>query len=211
MAVASHSWHSRWSHTTELVPVIRYLLHEASIDINALKGIALALGPGGFSSLRVGMSVSKGLCLTLSIPLVGISTLEIEAYPYANTERPICPLIDMRREDVAWAQFQKLGGEWRQIQNEKISALDELPHVLPMKAILCGEGITAHSSTLKSLLPFGISVVQYPGPDPRLHSLAELGHIRLEQGCAQDPVSLQPLYLRTPTITKPNPPTQIIP
>ena len=57
----------------------------------------MALGPGGFSALRVGISVAKGLALPLDIPLVGVGTLEMEAYPYAGAGIPVCPLLEAGR------------------------------------------------------------------------------------------------------------------
>ena len=62
-----------------------------------LEAIAVALGPGGFSALRVGLSCAKGLAMPTDTPLIGVGTLEMEAYPYASTGLPICAVLGCRQ------------------------------------------------------------------------------------------------------------------
>ena len=209
--VSSYSWYSRRNHTAELMPAVEHLLRRADVQVRDLRGVALCLGPGGFSALRVGMSVSKGLCLALNLSLVGVSTLEMEAYPHADTGRPICPLIDMGRQEVAWAQFQKSGEEWHKVRHEEVISLDGLVQAVPQGALLCGEGVAVHFAFLKTTLGSRATIAEYSGPAPRLWALARLGAARLERGVTDDPASLQPLYLRRPSITKPNPPKRVRP
>lgn len=209
--VASCSWHSTRNHTSELMPAVQRLLHQANLQATDLTGVALALGPGGFSALRVGMSVAKGLCLALNLPVTGLSTLEMEAYPYADVGRLLCPLMDAGRGEVAWAQFQRQEGQWRKTRPEAVIDLDQLVRVAPREAIFCGEGVVAHSAYLKETLEQGATVVEYPGPALRLWSLARLGAERQKKGITDDPEALQPLYLRRPSITKPRPPSVVKP
>jgi len=209
--IASYSWHSKHNHTAELMPAIQHLLQKNKTQIRDLRGIALALGPGGFSALRVGMSVAKGLALAMELPLVGVSSLEMEAYPLADVGRPICPVLDMGRQEVAWAQFQVREGRWCKIWPEALIGLHQIAEAIPRGAVLCGEGVLTHSALLKEALDQKATVVEYSGPAPRLWALASLGDERLEGGAADDAATLQPLYLRRPSVTTPNPPTKIRP
>ena len=105
--VYSLAWRSSYNHTRHLMPAVQQTLQQAGITPRDLQAIAVALGPGGFSALRVGISAAKGLALPWGTPLVGISTLETEAYPYAETGSPVCPLLNIGRRDMAWACYQK--------------------------------------------------------------------------------------------------------
>ncbi len=78
-------WYSSVNHTTELMPAVSDTLKSQGLAPRDLEGIAIALGPGGFSALRVGLSAAKGLALAAKKPLVGLSTLELEAFPYIGS------------------------------------------------------------------------------------------------------------------------------
>lgn len=84
--LAEHTWLARQDHTRTLTPNIQRLLSDAGLDSGALQAVAVALGPGSFNGLRVGLSVAKGLAIARSLPLVGVSTLELLAAEYNLTE-----------------------------------------------------------------------------------------------------------------------------
>ena len=201
--VISQSWYSNSSHTVALMPAIQYTLDRARISTSDLKGIAIALGPGGFSALRVGMSVAKGLSMALEVPLFGTSTLEMEAYPYADLGLPIYPLLDLGRGEVARARFQTHKGCWIKSLPEDIVNPADLAGTVTEQAIFCGEGLLIHGDTLKNAISPKAKMIKYTGPSPRLWALAKLGAMRLQQGLPDDASLLQPLYVRRPSITAP--------
>jgi tRNA threonylcarbamoyladenosine biosynthesis protein TsaB len=207
--VGSHTWFSRYNHTAVLAPTVVRLLDEEGIKMTMLTGLALALGPGGFSALRVGMSLAKGLVLALNIPLVGISTLETEAYPYSQNPGPICPVLEAGREDVAWAWFEGGQDTWRKTRDEEVVPFQQLIEETPQGATLCGELLMSRGTELKEALEGRANILEYQGQAPRLAALAKLGAWKLAEGAHDDPAALQPLYLRRPSITKANPPTRI--
>ena len=198
-----------YNHTSRLMPAVSQALQQAGISARELEGVAVALGPGGFSALRVGISAAKGLALPWGVPVVGIGTLEAEAYPYAETGSPVCPLLNIGRRDMAWASYQKEAGGWRKTRDEEITPNTDLPGILPTDAIICGEGILTAGPILRAAGPQFARIMEYPGPSLRLWAVARLGAERLEQGRADDATSLQPLYLRRPTITPPNRPRRV--
>ena len=99
--LVSRSWYSRQNHTVELLPAVQELLKEAGAIARDLECVFVAIGPGGFSALRVGLSTAKGLCTGLNIPLVALNTLDVEAEPYRDHELPACALLDMGRGEAA--------------------------------------------------------------------------------------------------------------
>ena len=83
------SWQTVQNHTVEVTYNLAYLFSLARVNPESLSAIIVAKGPGSFNGLRVGMSIAKGIAFSLNIPILGISTLEVEAYPFACTTLPL--------------------------------------------------------------------------------------------------------------------------
>ncbi|MCX6004725.1 MAG: tRNA (adenosine(37)-N6)-threonylcarbamoyltransferase complex dimerization subunit type 1 TsaB [Chloroflexi bacterium] len=198
--IADLTWHSGQNQTTELAPNIRRLMETAAIDFTALTAIFVARGPGSYNGLRAGISAAKGFAFSLSIPLVSISTLEVEAYPFAFTELPICPVYDAGRGEIATALFI-LRNEWQCIEAEHLTTLTGLCAETHSTTVFCGginpEQISQIKQNLgeKAVIPDWQVRVRQPG------SLAVLGWQRLHSGQYDNPATLQPVYLRQPPIT----------
>ena len=193
--VSCRCWFSTVNHTVELMPAVAQTLQGAGLGARDLEGIAVALGPGGFSSLRVGLSVAKGLALSARIPLVGLGSLELEAFPYLASGLAVCALLDAGRSEVAWACF---GPDGRRRGEDAISPPHQLLDRIAEPTLFCGEGVSAWAELFKERL--GGLVVAHPVPAVRLWSLVELGRRRLAAGEVSDLATLQPYYLRMPSI-----------
>ena len=201
--LAELTWHCGQNHTTQLLPNLTYLLDKTKVNLQSTRCIIVAKGPGSFNGLRVGIGTAKGLAFSLGIPIIGISTLEVEAYPHAETGLPICPILNAGREEIATALYQKKGNEWLQLTPEHITTVDALCSQITTKTVFCGEFIPFIATQLRKQLKQRAII---PPPATRLRRasfLAELGQQRLETGNLDNPRSLQPLYLRRPPITKP--------
>ena len=197
--ISSRSWYSRASHTAQLMPAVAEILKGYGLAAKDLSGIAVALGPGGFSALRVGMSVAKGLALASAKPLVGVMTLELEAYPYLASGTAVCALLDAGRQEVAAARFGKDG---QRVAEDTLGPPMELLADIEERTIFCGEGVTPWIALIREQLgDLGLPVT--PSPAARLWSLAVLGHQRIALGEADDLATLQPYYLRMPSIGGP--------
>lgn len=95
--------HASWLH-----PAIQKAVNDAAISMNDLQAIAVTIGPGSYTGLRVGLSSAKGLCFALNIPLIAINTLEMMAFATKEIEADLlCPLIDARRMEVFMAIYNK--------------------------------------------------------------------------------------------------------
>jgi tRNA threonylcarbamoyl adenosine modification protein YeaZ len=202
---AEMTWRCGQNHTVELLPGLIQLLHHANIEITDFDGIIVAKGPGSFNGLRVGMSLAKGLAFSLKVPLVGISTLMVEASPFAFTNLMVCPLHNAGRGEIAAALFQSKDGMLSQLWEEHLDILDDLANEINMPTIFCGEIPPPIEVRLKELLGSRAIV---PGATVRLRRsgyLAWLGWQELEKGNFADLTQLEPLYLRRPPITQPKP------
>jgi len=161
----------------------------------------VASGPGSFNGLRVGMSLAKGLAFALGIPLVGIGTLEVEAYPYAAAGLPVCPIQNVGRGEIAAALFQKKRGKWLRIVEEHITTLNSLINGVRSQTVFCGRIPDETASQLEEKLGKKAKVFRGGGQLRRAGYLAELGWMRLKAGDFDHSPTLQPLYLRKPAIT----------
>ena len=197
--IAELTWHSRQNHTVELVPNIIHLLNQAKLEAKSLGAIFVAKGPGSFNGLRVGVSTAKGLAFALDIPLVGINTLEIEAYPFAYARLPICPIHTAGRGEIAAAFYQQ-NDEWHCLEPEHITTAEMLCQQVTERTIFCGE---IPPSVIPELQQKLTDKAIIPDATPRLRhasQLAALGWCYLKKGIKDDPASLQPIYLRQPPI-----------
>ena len=98
-----------YSHAEQLTLFITEVMQEAHLTLNNINAIVLSKGPGSYTGLRIGTSTAKGLCYSLSIPLISISTLKAMAFGMASAEsfELFCPMIDARRMEVFSAVYDK--------------------------------------------------------------------------------------------------------
>jgi tRNA threonylcarbamoyl adenosine modification protein YeaZ len=199
--LAESTWHCGQNHTVELLPQLARLLNKTKVGLKSISCVIVAKGPGSFNGLRVGISTAKGLALSLGIPIIGMSSLEVEAYRHAETGLPICPIFNAGREEIATAMYQKKDNRWCQLVAEHITTVDALCSEITSKTIFCGELAPLIANQLRKRLKQRAIIAP---AEPRPASLlAELAKQRLEAGDYDNPATLQPLYLRRPAITQP--------
>ena len=199
-------WRSRQNHSVELLPSIETVLNRQQLTIQDITAIAVTTGPGNFSALRVGLSTAKGLAWANDIPLVVATTLETEAFLYRSSTAPICAVMEAGRGQVAWALFEDFEDRDAALHQTSVEATttpEDMLRALPAPVLICGEALEQHRDALSSDAPSGIRLALPYLPGQRVAALAHIGHARLESGQRQDPTTLEPLYLRRPTITEP--------
>lgn len=200
--LAELTWRCRQNHTVQLLPHLAHLLKQAGSTLKSAECIIVATGPGTFNGLRVGVSTAKGLAFSLSIPIVGVSTMEAEAYQHAETGLPVCAIFNAGREEVGTATYRSEAGEWRQIAVERLTTVNALCSEISTKTVFCGELAPAVADKLRHAL--GEQAVIAP-PAARLRRagfLAELGMKRFKGGNTDDVAALHPFYFRGPPITE---------
>ncbi len=195
------TWCSRQNHTVQLLPNLEHLLKLNGSTPADITGVVVAKGPGSFNGLRVGISAAKGLAFSLDIPIVGVDSLEAEAYQYAYTSMPICPIFNAGRNEITTALFQKQTDGWKRLLEDQITTVDKLTLEIKEKTMFCGEYLPAVSLKLVSQLVDKV-VVASPTTDLRRASyLAELGMTKINNSETDNAATLQPIYLRRPPIT----------
>ena len=200
--LAELTWRCEQNHSVELLPRLADLLGRTKSNLQSISCVMVAKGPGSFNGLRVGVSTAKGLAFSLGIPIIGISTLEVEAYQHAETNLPICPIFNAGRGEIATAIYQMKRNEWRQITSEHITTVESLCSQIATKTLFCGEFVASLAGELRKQLKQRAIISSSTARLRRASFLAELGQQRLEAGNYDNPATLHPLYLRRPPITK---------
>jgi tRNA threonylcarbamoyl adenosine modification protein YeaZ len=195
------TWRPGQNHTSELFPNLNNLLEASNTKVSSLSAVFVARGPGSYNGLRAGISAAKGLAFSCRVPLVGISTLEIEAYQFAFSSLQICPVHDAGRGEIATALYAP-ADSWKCLKEEHLTTVAKLCEETLTKTLFCGELTAAAIEAIESAL--GARAV-IPGFCQRLRRpgfLASLGWHKLQAGCSDDLSTLQPIYLRQPPITQ---------
>lgn len=197
---AEQAWHSRDHHTVELAPNIASLLRGQQVQPRNLAGVAVALGPGSFNGLRIGLSMAKGLALAGDLPLVGIPTLDIIAQAHARELLPVCAIIQAGRGRICAATYQAADGVWRRLTPDHLTTIEDLCEDIASPTLFCGEIHPEGAEVLGTRLG-ELAVIASPAASLRRAGyLAELGWQRLVRGEADDLASLTPIYLQHPSV-----------
>ena len=203
--VASRSWRSVVNHSGELMPSVIEVLGSRDATPRSLDAVAVALGPGGFSALRTGLSVAKGMAVASRLPIIGVGSLELEAYPFRCAGQMVCALLEAGRGEVASALISNFPGLGR-LREDRISGpddlLDEIEKLGLESVLFCGEGLTPWAGTVKERMGQRAILCQVPA-SARAESLSALAWSRLEEGSCDELDLLQPNYLRMPSIGAP--------
>jgi tRNA threonylcarbamoyl adenosine modification protein YeaZ len=207
--LASLTWQTTQNHTIELLPNLICLLQQAKVELGSIEAIIVAKGPGSFNGLRVGISTAKGLASALNIPLLGVNTLEAEAYPFAFTGLPLRPIHRLGREEIATALYRQRDNEWQCLEAENLTTVKTLCRRIRQKTLFCGEIPADIISEILQVLGKH-AIISQSNSLSRANSLALLGWRKLSRGEQDDPATLQPLYLRPPHITKPRDKTPLL-
>ncbi len=203
------TWDSPHNHTSELMPAVEAVLDADGAAPSDLRGIAVAHGPGGFSALRAGLGVAKGLAFALSVPAVGVSTLEATAYPHRDAGYPVCAVIEAGRELVAWARFAPTDDGLTRRTPDRVTPVDRLLAAAGRHTVFCGEGAAVHADALREVMGRRAHFAPDDAPGSRLAGVGELGARLLDGGEGASPGDLQPHYGRPPGITRSKPPTAL--
>ncbi|MET0851218.1 MAG: tRNA (adenosine(37)-N6)-threonylcarbamoyltransferase complex dimerization subunit type 1 TsaB [Candidatus Rokuibacteriota bacterium] len=183
------------THSERLMVAIDRLLGDAGWTVKDLEGLAVSVGPGSFTGLRVGIATAKGLAVTLGLPVAPVPTLDALAAILPFADAPVCPLLDARKGEVYCCLYR-----WRRDRMVREWEYEALPPEiaaarLPEPVIVLGDGVTSCRPYLESR---GDSVRIAP-PAQRLPSPAavgQLGRALLEAGRAVAASALTPFYLR---------------
>ncbi len=193
------SWESPDHHTVELAPRIAAMLAQLQVTVNELAGIAVSLGPGSFTGLRVGLAAAKGLAISRGLKLIGVPTLDIVAYAMRGTRLPLVAVLSAGRGRLCAARYRLGDGSYDPDGPAWLTTAQELGADWNEVTYVCGELAAEERHALQTRLGARVELAAPAASLRRAGYLAEMGWTRLHVGQTDDPATLIPIYLQTPS------------
>ena len=194
----------KYAHSEKLLPMIDEMLRDASFSAKRLDAIAVSIGPGSFTGLRIGLSTAKGLALSLGISVIAIPTLDALAYEYFRTKKGataafVCPMVDAKREEAFFC-FYRIDAAGVSRQSEYAIALkSKIVEMAPPSVVFVGDGV----NKMGALQEFGSSRQFNSSIVCSAESVGLVAESAGEKLSPEELSRLEPLYLREFVTTQP--------
>ncbi|MBN2126603.1 MAG: tRNA (adenosine(37)-N6)-threonylcarbamoyltransferase complex dimerization subunit type 1 TsaB [Deltaproteobacteria bacterium] len=187
------------------LPALHNLMRESRVETGEIGSLAVALGPGSFTGLRVGLATAKGLCQGLDIPAVGVSSLEAMASQAPLSQYPVCPLISSRKGEVFAALFRWSGaGTMERIKEDACLKFREIPSYVEGEALFLGNDFALQAPPIQDLFSGDALLAPAPLWTLRASAVGLVAFPRIRAHSFDDLQDLIPAYMRPPDI-RPNP------
>lgn len=205
-------WTSHDHHTVELAPAVAEMLEKCEVSVQDLGALAVALGPGSFTGLRIGLALAKGIALVRRIPIIGIPTLDVLAAAQPVRELNLAAVLRAGRGRLAtgWYQAGPGSGEeqpdgkesrgakgplsWQPSGKIEVFTPEELLQRIQTPTLVCGE-LTEDERRLLGRKRKNVILASPAHSLRRPGFLAELGWQRWQLGQIDNPAALSPIYL----------------
>jgi tRNA threonylcarbamoyladenosine biosynthesis protein TsaB len=188
-------------HAESLTPMIDFVMKQAEVDMSALSAVAVDIGPGLFTGMRVGMAAAQSIAWALELSMVGICSLDAVAMNADWSDQLVAASLDARRGEVYWALYRMrgIGAEPQRITEPVVTSPDDLAIHLADRAdeVVCvGSGFTRHAEMFSALTWAHIA-----GPSTDMPTAVNVVHLASHRIAADDTVTagaIEPMYLRAP-------------
>lgn len=186
-------------HAEQLAPAISYVLREAGVTVEQLSAVAVGIGPGLFTGVRVGVTTAKVVAHTLGVPVVPVPSLDLVAHPLRVAGRPVVAVIDARRGEIYWAAYRPVRGGLERTGDYRVGSPDELASELSSASggpawLAAGEGALRYGARLAPLESVDLAPPAFSFPSPS--ALLEVASERRRRGEGEAAHAVRPLYLR---------------
>ena len=196
--VAEISLQTGETHSRRLLAGIDRLLQETAVTWTDIDGIAVSLGPGSFTGLRIGLATAKGLAMSAGVKLIGIGTLDgLAAQLFGAGDILICPVLDARKKEVYCAFYRcdpqgmpKLQGEYQ------VMAPEILCGKIAGPVIMLGDGTSVYGDLFREKLAAGLMVPPAGAYFPRAASIGMLALDKWQKKEFLEPATAEPIYIR---------------
>lgn len=185
-------------HAETLAPAIRFVCETAQVDLQAISVVAVDIGPGLFTGLRVGIATAKAMASALRVPVIGLSSLDLLAHQVRHSPRLIVPVIDGKRGEVFSATYRHVQGGIQRLSEPRVGTAADLANELRARreeALLVGDGALRYADVLaedSGQIELGQVGTQWPSAA----DLVELAQPRALREEFVQAWELEPLYLR---------------
>jgi tRNA threonylcarbamoyladenosine biosynthesis protein TsaB len=184
-------------HAETLAPAIEFVCKQARVDLGDIGAIAVDIGPGLFTGLRVGVATAKAMAQALRLPMVGVSSLDLLAFPVRYTNRLIVAVIDARRDELFYALYRQVPGGAQRLTQYALGSPGDIASELfasGEECLVVGDGALRYADAFRDVArtEYGGAAHAYPSAA----ALVELAHAKALREEFVPPWELRPLYLR---------------
>jgi tRNA threonylcarbamoyladenosine biosynthesis protein TsaB len=186
-------------HAEALTPAIQFTCRQARIELSEISVVAVDLGPGLFTGLRVGVAAAKAMAYALRVPMIGVPSLDLIAFPLRYSPRLIVAAVDARRGELFTASYRQVPGGMQRLTPHHVVSPDDLASELLASAeecLLVGDGALRYREMFEGL--HKVEILEEDLAYPSASSLVMLAHAQALREQWVKPWDLQPLYLRKP-------------
>ena len=187
------------SHNEFLLPAMRFCLDEAGLGFRNVSGVAVGVGPGLFTGMRVGVATAKALAQSLSVPIVGMASLDLLAYEVRYAPKVICAVLDARRDEVFHAFYRSSPGGIQRMTDYHVERPEQLATRIGARhddVLVVGNGASIYRDVFENL-GAGVELGTVSDAFPDARSLVELSLPRMFREEFDSLYDVKPLYLRT--------------
>jgi len=189
------AWHSEQFHSVELAPAIQLGLRRAGLTAKHLKVLAIAIGPGSYTGLRIGLALAKGMAFARNLAMVAVPTLDVLAHGQPMQELPMAAVLQAGRARLGVGWYHTKEGVWHASAPPELMTAAQLADRIQRPTYICGELSEADRSVLGR--KYKNAILASPAWCLRRPAiLAELGWARWQAGELADPAGLSPQYLQ---------------
>jgi len=185
-------------HSQGLLPTVDWMLRTAGLGVGDLGAVAVTIGPGSFTAVRIGLNTAKGICMGRGIPLVGISTLAAAAGRFPCAPWPVVPWLDAKKREVYAGCYDTAGRRPIAIEPDAVVAPEEWLAAHPGPALFLGDGAAIYRELIIGRVGERAHFAPEWTPMASSAIVAIWGRERALAGDVLDPDSAAPAYLRRP-------------
>ncbi len=196
--ICEYTINTKKTHSQKLMPLIENMLKLSDLDIKEIDAIAICVGPGSFTGLRIGMATAKAMAHVNNIPLIGVNSLEILGANMDLCNRNICSILDAQRNQVYMNKYILKDYKITELEEISIKAIDELLEEISSSNedwVLVGEAVYKYKEKIEE-----ISNITIPSPANNITKASTLCFVARDKMLANDQVyncyNINPMYIR---------------
>ncbi len=196
--LAEHTVLSRLTHSKRLLVSLENILTESALDWSQLDALAVCLGPGSFTGLRIGLATIKGIAMATGLPLIGVSSLDGLASQLPFARQQICTILDARKHEIYAAFYESSveSGEVQRTSEYLVMAPEQLTKQIDRPTIFVGDGVSVYGDFLKEALGSKALFAPEHIVFPRAATIGKLALNHYHQQHFLDPADAVPFYIR---------------
>ncbi|HJM28420.1 MAG: tRNA (adenosine(37)-N6)-threonylcarbamoyltransferase complex dimerization subunit type 1 TsaB [Acidimicrobiales bacterium] len=186
-------------HAENLTPQIDFVRQQARVELDEISVVAVDIGPGLYTGLRVGVTAAISIAFGLGVPMIGVSSLDLIAYPVRHCQKLIAAVIDARRGEIFYSSYRQVPGGIQRVTDPIVSSPEDLSAELQAQGtetLMVGDGALRYADHFDNLR--GVESAEPGLAYPSASSLVQLAHAKALREDFVNPSELKPLYLRKP-------------